>query len=604
MTEQSARRPTRGVRAALAAVVAAGLLSACTAPSLVEGSTVTVAVAQPFTSLHADTSLGRSSSTNAAVAALTGAAFASYDASYALVEDRSLGEATISAEDPLTIRFEVSPGARWSDGTAIDAADLLLSWAGNSAALNTPDFDDTPFVDPETGRYAEDFPEGVVFFDGRGGAGLREARQLPQFGDERTLFVHFESFQPAWQTLLAPTLPAHVVQELASGRSYDDPVEAKEDLVATLSGGDPAELAAVAAVWNRAYAVTETPEDPRLLISAGPYQVSDISETEVTLTANPEYRGDRRPTIETLRLRYSPDPLETVALLESGEVDVADFAPDVDVAAALAALDGVRVERGRESRVEHLDVQVADSRSGVFDDPRVREAFLRVLPRQAIVEALVAPLDPEAVPLDSFLLRPGAVGFDDAVAANGSAEFADVDLAGARALLADAGVSSARVCLLFDPRNAQRVAAFELIAASAAEVGFVVVSCASPDWEGLLGVAGAYDAALFAWDTTRIPPVAVGTPFRSDAALANFTRYASPEVDALLDDFERARDAAERAEIATQIDARLWADAYGAPLYAYPTLTAIRDTLEGVERSPLTGGVLATAWAWAPAAAG
>lgn len=601
MTKQSA---SRAARLALAVVVTAGALTACSAPSVVEGSSATVAVAQPLTSLNADSSLGRSSATNAAVAALTGAVFARYGTDYGLIEDRSLGEATISAEDPLTARFEVSPSARWSDGTAIDAADLLLSWAGNSGALNTPDFDDAPFVDPETGRYADDFPEGVVYFDGRGPAGLAEARQLPQFGDERTLFVHFESFQPAWRTLLAPTLPAHVVQELATGRSYEDPAEAKEALVAAISGGDPAQLAAIAAVWNRAYAVSDTPEDERLLVAAGPYRVTEITETGVTLTVNPEYRGDRRPTLETLRLRYSPDPLETVALLASGEVDVADFDPDEEVAAALAELDGVSIVAGTESRVEHLDLQAADGRSRAFDDPRVREAFLRTVPRRAIVDALVAPLQPDAAPLDSFLLRPGAVGFDDAVAANGSAEFADVDLAGARALLAEAGVTAPKVCILFDPRIERRVTEFDLIAASAAEAGFSVSSCASTDWEGLLGVAGAYDAALFAWDTTRIPPVAVGSPFRSDAALANFTRFSSPEVDALLDDFERASDAAERAAIATEIDAILWGEAYGTPLYAYPTLTAVRDTLTGVERSPLAGGVLATAWTWSPAARG
>jgi peptide/nickel transport system substrate-binding protein len=599
--------PKTALRITGVAVVAGLLLSGCTTSTIVEGSEVAVAVAEPFTSLNPGTSYGRSSSTNAHVAWLTGTAFAYYDDSYRLVEDRSFGTAEVVADDPLTVRYQVAGDARWSDGTPIDAADLLLAWAADSGALNTPDFDDTDYVDPETGRYTDDFPDDVVYFDGRIGAGLEHATQTPQLGDDgRTLFVHFDEYVPAWQTVLAPGIPAHVLQTVATGKDYEDAGSAKADLIAAIIGQDADELGALARTWNDAYNIDEsdgdrTPADETLLLSAGPYVVAGIDADGVTLDANPQYRGSRRPTIETITVRFSPEPLETVQLLADGDVDIATLAPTEDTAAALLDVDGVSVVAGTDSRIEHLDLQFTDGRSGVFTDPLVRQAFLHVVPRQQILDALVTPVQPDAVLLDSFVLRPGAEGYADAIAENGSADYATTDVEAAVELLADAEVTDPRVCLLFDPANERRVLQYTLIQESAARAGFTVTDCSSPDWQGLLGVAGAYDAALFAWDTTRLGPGAAGAIFRSDSALANFNRYDNPEVDALVDELARATDPAEQARLAAEIDAHLFGDAYGLPLYAYPTLTAISGDVVNVTRSPLARGVFWNAWSWAPA---
>jgi peptide/nickel transport system substrate-binding protein len=604
-----ARPTSRTVAGVAALALATALLSACTTSTVVDGSEVGVVVAEPFTSLNPGTSFGRGSGTNADVAWLTGAAFAAYDDGYRLVEDRSFGTAEIVAEDPLTVRYQVSADARWSDGTAIDAADLLLAWAADSGALNTPDFDDTPYIDPDTGRYTADFPDDVVAFDGRIGAGLEKATQTPQLGEDgRTLFVHYDEFVPAWKTVLAPGIPAHVLQTLASGRDYEDAGSAKDDLVAAIVEEDAAELADLSRTWNDAYNLDETdgdrtPADATLLLSAGPYAVTAVDAEGVTLEANPEYRGDRRPTIATIRIRYVPDPLEAARLLADGAVDIVTPEATEEVASAYVDLPGVSVVAGTENRFEHLDLQFADGRTGVFADPRVRQAFLHVVPRQQILDEFVTPVQPDAVLLDSFLTRPGAPGYADAVADNGSAAYAATDVDAAVDLLADAGIAGPGVCVLYDPANEQRREEFLLIQQSAARAGFVVTDCSSPDWEGLLGVAGAYDAALFAWDTTRLGPGAAAAIYRSDSALANFNRYANPEVEALVDELAREEDADAVADLAAEIDTHLWSDAYGAPLYAYPTLTAVSDRVDGVTRSPLARGVFWNAWEWTPAPA-
>jgi peptide/nickel transport system substrate-binding protein len=596
--------------------LAALLLASC-APTdtVVEGSEVTVAVSTPYTSANASTSFGRSSPTNADVAYLTSTGFGYYDDGYEFVEDPSFGSAVILDESPFTVRYSVSDSARWSDGIPVDAADLLLAWAANSGSLNTVDFDDADFVDPETGQYTDEFPDDVVFFDGTIGSGLELATVTPRIVEDRSIEVVYDDYFSNWRLALAPGVAAHVVAERAldlddggpgatEAEHLDAAMAAKAELVAAVVGVDTPELADLSRFWNTAYNLTETPTDTALLLSSGPYTVTRIAENEsVTLTANPEYSGDRTPAFETIELHVSPDPLETVDLLERHQVDIATPQPTKDVVSALVGVDDVTVTAGSEGTFEHLDLQFADSRSGVFDDIRVRQAFLLVVPRQQILDELVAPVQQDAGLLDSFVLRPGAKGYAEAIAENGSREYSETDVDEAVRLLEEAGVEKPRVCILYDPSNPRRVEEFTLIRESAARAGFQVTDCSNADWEGLLGVRGTYDAALFAWDTTRLGPVAASAVFASGSKLANFNRYSNPVVDRLIDEVDASDDPSEVTRLLTEIDAEVWADAYGLPLFAYPTVTAVSADITGVTRSPLARGVFWNAWDWEPAAA-
>ncbi|MCU1418155.1 MAG: transporter family substrate-binding protein [Schumannella sp.] len=600
---------------ATALVVTATALSACTpTTTIVPGSTVRVAVATALTSVNASTSFGRSSPTNADVAYLTGTGFGYYDAGYARVDDTSFGSAEIVDESPFTVRYTIADGVTWSDGVPVDAADLLLSWAANSGSVNTPGFDDSAFVDPATGQYTDDFPDEAVFFDGTIGNGLELATTTPTIVEDRSLEVVYDSYFSNWRLALQPGVAAHVVAERALGlpdgtgdaggdqKSLDAAMAAKAALVSAVVGRDQGALARLSRFWNSSYNLTALPGDPSLLVASGPYRLTGIDADTVTLTANPAYHGDRRPTYETIELRVSPDPQEAVDLLAKHEVDIVTPQPSEDVLAALVGVDDVTVTAGSEGTFEHLDLQQANSRSGVFDDQRVREAFLDVVPRQQILDELITPLQEDAGLLDSFLLRPGAAGYTEAIADNGSREYAETDVDKAVALLAEAGVAKPRVCILYDPANPRRVAEFTLIRTSAARAGFRVTDCSNPDWEGLLGVADSYDAALFAWDTTRLGPAAASAVFKTGSKLANFNGFSDPEVDKLIAQVEASDDDAEVTKLLTEIDGKIWADAYGVPLYAYPTVTAVASSVTGVTRSPLGRGVFWDAWKWAPAA--
>jgi len=475
-------RILRTVAVVAACAVAGAALVGCTQQDrVVDGSRATVAVSGTLTSLNPNSSYGRASTLNADVAYLTGSAFAYPDAGYALVDDTSFGTAQVTSEDPFTVRYTIADDATWSDGVPVTAADLMLAWAANSGALDTPDVDLEPYVDAATGRLGE-LPADVVHFDGARGRGLELATQAPQPGaDGRSLVLRFDEFTSGWRTALAPGLPAHVVASRALGlplRDADaDPASdadpkaartAQDALLDAVADRDTAALSAIANVWNGGYDLTGAAPDAELLVANGPYRVTAVSDGSVTLGANPRYRGSRAPAIETIVLDTVEDPDELVRRFREGRVDVASPAPDAELASALAEVGGVTVRAGTEATFEHLDLQFADSKSGLFGDARVREAFLHVVPRQQLLDELVAPVQADAALLDSFVLRPGAEGYEETIARNGSADYQSTDVDAAVRLLEEAGVTSPEVCILYDPADARRVAAFGLIQASAA----------------------------------------------------------------------------------------------------------------------------------------
>ena len=560
---------------------------------------MTVARSEPFTSLNAQTSYGNRS-TNAAVRHLTTSQFVAYDATPELVRDESFGTITVDDEDPLTVTYRVADGVAWSDGEPVDAADLLLSWAANSGAVNTPDFDDEPYVDEETGAYTEDFPDDVVYFDGQVSNGLAGVTQTPELGDDgRSITLVYDRYFADWELAFEAGVPAHVVGARALG--IDDADEAKDAVVSAIQERDESALAALSRTWNTDFNLDRMPEDRSLLVANGPYTVTGIEAGQsVELTANPRYRGEHRPEFERVVLRTISDPLEAVAALRDGDVDVITPQASADVAAELLALDDVTVLSGSDSTYEHLDLQFTASRNGHFADARVREAFLRVVPRQRILDELVGSIQEEAELRDSFVFMPSDPRYADAVAGNGSDEYARTDPERARELLAEAGVTSPEVCILFSSTNPRRVREFQLIQESAAEAGFRVTDCSAPDAVPVLGSPGEYDAALFGWNVPNLSTAGTSAIFRSRTGIDNLNGYANVEVDALLDELSGERDPDVRAERLAQLDALVWRDAYGLPLYQLPVLTGVGPGVENVTRSPLPPGVLWNVWDWRP----
>jgi peptide/nickel transport system substrate-binding protein len=578
----------------------------CTPQSqVVEGTTVTVAVAQSMTSYNPNTRFGSATPSNDSVFEAANSSFFSYDEDPKLVADESLGTAIVVSTEPLVVTYTVRDGIRWSDGTPIDAADLLLAWAANSTSLNEPEFDPTEFIDQGTGEFTEDFPRDVVYFDGFTGNGLQLVTKTPAVGsDGRSITMTFDEYFADWKLVFDLGLPAHVVA--GEALRIEEPQVAKDALIDAVKDGDRRKLGAIARFWNSGFNLGEHGIDSELLVGSGPYVVAEVSPGEqITLAANPEYRGDHLPHFEEVVVRFISDPLQAVTALEEGEVDVIAPQATEDVIAALDAADGAQVEHGFSGTWERLELRSSASKNGSTESQLVREAFLHTVPREQILNTLIRPVSPEATLRNSHVFLPGTAGYDASVKANGSREYSRVGAAKAKRLLAEAAendptLAAPTVCILFDPANPRRVAEFQLIQDSAAQAGITVTNCSSPDWQNLLSTPGTYDAALYALRESNLAASAVDAAFASDSSLNNYGRYTSPSADAILTDALAPASARERRQLLTELDALLWEDAVGMPLYQFPTLTATNDQVTGVIRSPLAETVLWNPWRWKP----
>ncbi len=592
------------------------MLAGCSSATVVEDSSVTVATGQAFFSLNDKTSYGAADANSAIVQALS-SSFNRYDAVPTLVQDSSFGRYQLLSNNPLTVKYTIAGGVAWSDGIPVDASDLLLAWAANSGVLNTKGFDDSDYVDRDTGQYAKPFPADVVYFDGQTSAGLQYVTAIPVISDDqRSLTLSFDRNFPDWPLVLQVGLPAHVVAAhaltLASGADADSrgeatgakrraaAMKAKHALVEAIQQKDVTELSAIANFWNSGFNFDAMPKDRSLLVSTGPYTITGFTTAkQLTLTANPNYHGDHSPVFETIVVKFIADPLTQHSALKDGAANVILPRAGEDVSAGLDSMSDVRVQRGVSGSFEHLDLQVENSRSGYFSDSRVREAFLRVVPRQKILDAVISPVDDKAAVRSSQLFLPGEPGYADSVAVNGSNEFSHVDVVGARKLLARAQVADPTVCILFDPANPKRVKEFQLIRESAALAGFRVTDCSSPDWVNLLGTPGSYDASLFAWKSSNLSVAGEQAMFATGGR-NNLNFYTSRKVDELFVQLSGVSNDAARIALRQQLDKELFADAYGLPLYQDPTVVAVDRSVTGVKLAPLSPGVLWNVWQWKP----
>lgn len=597
--------------AAIAATVAASalVLSACAPPGpqseIVEGSSLSVAWNQPFYSYNGNTSFGNATANNN-ITYSTLSGFNLYDNTPALMLDESFGTYEKLSDDPLTVKYTLADSATWSDGTKVDAADLLLVWAALSRALDTPEFDPSEFTDPETGEFTEDFPTDIVYFDSGADptVGLGLVSQTPEVTDDlKSMTIVYDDPYVDWELALSGPLPAHIVAENALG--ITDAKEAKDALVTAIQDEDAEALAKISAFWNSGFNFTEMPEDTNLVLSSGPYVITDfVADQYVTLSANTAYKGKFQPAVEEVTVRFIGDPLAAVQALQNGEVQVISPQATVDVADALAALDNVEVIGGFEGTYEHIDLQFDQSKSGHFNDPLIREAFMKIIPRQEIVDKLIVPLQPDAEVRNSQVFLPGAEGYDDSVAANGSAAYADVDIEGAAALLAEAGVTNPEVCMLFSSTNPRRANEFLLIQQSGALAGFNVTDCSSPDWGGLLGTPGAYDASLFGWQSTSLGVTNGPPPTYTTGAINNLNFYSNPEMDKLTAALSTEFDPAKQIDLQKQIDKLLWEDFYGVTIFQFPAVTAFDPTkIKNIAPSTLAPTVFWNIWDWEPVTA-
>lgn len=592
-----------------------------------KGGNVNVSFNEGISSWNNTTSHGNSTY-NANVAYLTQAQSFYYNDKLELVNNDQYLQCSLVSKDPLTIKYTLNKAAKWSDGTPVGAADLLLSWAAQGGHYNT-------------GVLATDdngvpLPSSAIAFDSAAPS-MELVTKFPELSDDGfSMTIVYDKPFVDYPFQLQSGIAAHAVAQKAL--KIDDPAAATAKLIEDLKAFDGkttektdadgvkfvdaskvdkaavADVKKIADTWNTGFDFTELPGDKSLYLSTGPYVLSEIKKDQyMTFTRNPNYDGSWGPvpSVDQITYRIIGDAMASVQALANQEVDIIQPQATVDVLGAANNLkaQGVTVLTGDGATYEHVDL--AQNNGGPFDAKtyggdkqkalEVRQAFLKTVPRQQIVDRLIKPLNPDAVLRQSFNVVPGSPDYDSVVADNGSKDWSTVDIEGAKALLAKAGVTSPKVRFMYADKNVRRANEYKLISESAAQAGFQVVDGKNADWSSQLTNTKIYDAALFGWQSTSIGASQIPPNFITGGQ-NNFYGYSNKTVDGYLNELNITPDPAKQKELILKVEKALFEDAFGTVIFQFPDITAFNaNKVKNVSTISLAPTYFWNFWEWTTA---
>lgn len=321
----------------------------------------------------------------------------------------------------------------------------------------------------------------------------------------------------------------------------------------------------------------------RRVVGTGPFRLESWEKgRSLTLRRNESYWG-ARPSLAEVRISLNRAPAEALGDLLSGRSDFVQSSSK-ETEEAIRARSGLELRRNSSVSVKFLSFGLESGRSddvaggrNPFVDPRVRRAVSLAVDRAALVRRLSAP----AVPANQLVL-PSIFGFDPALPA------LRYDPGEARRLLAEAGWPDG-----FDLRFPARglfAEAAGVVAEMLARVGIRarVVALPEQEWFEMAyarrfamtitrfgcptgDASDLFEAALHTWQPER------------RLGLMNYSRYANPELDGVVESAGRTLEMGVRRGLLTEATALAMRDLPFVPLYVEQDLYAFR---RGVEWKP------------------
>lgn len=303
------------------------------------------------------------------------------------------------------------------------------------------------------------------------------------------------------------------------------------------------------------------------LIGSGPYRLEDYAPGQsITLVADADYAFGPAPQNARVILRQHAYARDLRAALRQREVDVAWRALSKTDFDALDGIAGLAQHSVPSTRAYYL---VMNQELEPTDDPLVREAMVRLLEREEAVEQVfggqMTALTSLVPPLFAEAYTPLWPDAPDAPAAEEALTAAAYSARGSYRL--GFGVATSRY--LYGDLLVSGVE--QLLRASLRETDFVLGGLSS-DRAGndfMRDVReGTLSAAVIAWMPIAPHPLAYLRPLaHGDAPIPANARYATPELDGLLDEAATTDDAARREAIYTAIARTLLDDYAIAPLW-------------------------------------
>lgn len=457
-------------------------------------------------------------------------------ASPLLAEAPSMANGGI-AENPFTLTYRLNPKATWADGRPITSADFEFTWR---ALMNTEAAYNTAGYD------------------------LIESIDTT---DPNTVGIRFKEVYVDWPDLFGGPFGG-LLEKAAFPRFANDQ---KPNLANEMQHSIP--------------------------FAGGPWVLKSWSLEKTVLVRNDNYYGPA-PLLDQITFipRWFPQSAVIKSILD-GEIAAAQIhTTELDVLSQLSGKPNVRAVGGDGGTFEALWFNVS---SPPLDDPKVREALMYAIDRQAVVDALVKPINPNAGVLNCGFVAFPQVGqwcqthpFDQFT----------YDPQRAKSILESGGFDcSSTPCSRRGDKlvvefstvetNPRRTAALELLRDKAVDAGidFRTKNYEAGTLFGDIGPQGRFTVALYSTSGSAPDPSVTSylacqsIPTKANGfAGNNWMRWCNRRATDLIDRSDRELDPDVRLQVMEEIYRLEAQDFIGLPLYQTPQITAWRtDKVEG-----------------------
>lgn len=317
-------------------------------------------------------------------------------------------------------------------------------------------------------------------------------------------------------------------------------------------------------------------------IGSGPYKLDKYTPNQqAVFSLNPEYNGPNKGLTPNVIVSYFEQPSALKLAIEQGDVDIAyrSLSPTDLEALKADTSKGVKVIDGAGTEIRYIVFNVSKK---PVDNIAIRKAVAQIIDRQSIATNVykdtVKPLY-STVPA----ALPGAKeSFKDT--------FPDPDVEAAKATLEEAGVKTP-IALdgWYTPTHygPVEVDLWNEIKRQLEESGLFTVKLDSTEWTQYKDAAFAKGQYYF-YGMGWFPDYPDGdnylAPFMRDGGFFQ-NGYSNKDVNAALDTELASDDEAERTEAFGVVQDKQAEDVPLIPLWEGKQIAAIKDTVEGVEKT-------------------
>ena len=327
----------------------------------------------------------------------------------------------------------------------------------------------------------------------------------------------------------------------------------------------------------------------REILGSGPYMFKEwISGDSITLTRNPKYWGEMKPTIESITFKYNPETNTLITMLQSDEVDLIIPPPDVSLVEQLKAIEGVNVQVKGGLGWFHL--AFGQKRETPLRDINVRKAICYGIDRDSIVNELlkgqVNVLQSIYFPTQPFYVPAW--------------EKYTHDINKAKEYLAKAGYgpdNSVDIKISTTTGDVLREQLEQIIQANLKEIGIniIIENFDADTYYGEKVPAGEFDIGM--WGMLVSPDPDIASFFAGDMIQPNgqnvYWYDGKDELTKLLHDANTQTDEAKRFDMFREAQEILADDAIILPLYQRLNIVAYNASLRGVKANP---SMIGTFW--------